>query len=179
MATLNSRANLDLATRIKAKRDEATALENERGLSARQATDNMAKARQLRQDAAAMERHDHGTQMWLNMRQQELQLEDAQAQQAVQAEFSAIQNELVGMEDAHKEAVADAMNRVVYQGAIGIDRRTLERQVSKLLNGEGMSDDKGRRYLNFQEGSNSAVYRAYLDPAGNVAFVLASRGDSE
>ena len=72
-------------------------------------------------------------------------------------------------------AVDNAWERIVYNTAIGVSRKTIDRQLAKLVSGEGETDQHGR-FVRFSEGRNTATYRAYVNSAGDYAVVLESRG---
>jgi len=180
MTSYKQRAYNDFQRMIADKRAEAERLENERGLSARQAMENVAKAKQLRADAEWLERNygSHEVQAWLKEQADVLTLQEDQNQRKANQAFSDLQNELLGVEDERNERIQDAFNAVVYNGAIGIPKSTLMRQLGKLIDGEGEIDGKGNRYVRFSEG-NSAVYRAVVTQEGHYGFVLEGRGDDQ
>lgn len=169
-----------LNDKIKGMREEVTRLEEQRGLSAIEAVNATNKARELRASAAWLEGNQNSFEVraWLLEKQSTIELKEAQDQRTAQQAFSTMQNELLGVEDRQNEAVAAVMSSLAYNGAIGINKRTLERQVAKPLAGDGEIDSKGNRYVRFSQG-NSATYRAVVMVDGHYGFVLESRGDSE
>jgi len=177
MTSLRNRALKEWQDKINSLRIEADRLEGQRGLNAREAVAAVEQARTLRKQADRLENQSQfSMQQYLNERQAEIQLEDSQAQDRVRTTFSEIQNELLGQENAFNEAVDVAYNSMVYNTAIGVSESMVKRQVAKLLRGEGITDSKGNRYVEFTEGRNNPTYRAIATTDGHIGVVTAGMG---
>lgn len=179
MTSLRNRAIKDLSTKVSNLRIEAERLENQRGLGARQAVEAVEKAKALRKQADQLERNANYVQQYINEREMELQMADRQQLQQAQDVFSTMQDELLGTETAFNEAVDSAYGAMVYNTAVNVSEGMVKRQVGKLLRGEGQTDAKGNRYVNFSEGSNAPTFRAIVTSDGNIGIITVSMGEGE
>jgi len=177
-SSLKGRALNDLEARIRAKLVEAERLENSRVGSAREATENMRKAEQLRHDAQEMQRYTVNREAWISGRAEEIALEDNQKVRAVQAQFSDMQASFLTAEDDFNTQVQDIMDNLAFNPAVGVDKRTIVRNVQRILRNEGESDAKGNTFVRFSEGAGRAVYRVVRTKGGAWGVILESRGDS-
>lgn len=143
-------------------------LENEPGLSPRQAVDNMERAKALKSKLDSLE--NTGTNVL------EAQTRNGQIADEKAAFFSNIQQGLLSDEAANALAVDSAWQAVRFDPTIGVSRDMKSRQLQKLINGEGATDAQGNRYVRFSEGKSSTVYRAIVTPSGDYGFVMESRG---
>lgn len=176
MKSNTERARQQLAQRIEELKAEATRLEQERGLSAKAAVEAVAEAKALRQQAKELASGGFETERFLASAAAEVGLRDRQAEEAAARRFSAEQQQVNASMKMERELVAQAMQRVVYSMAVGVDQRTIERNVLRVLRGEGTPDGKGGRYVTFADG-RGPEYKVIQDTDGYFGVVLASAGE--
>lgn len=155
------------AKQIEGMKAEVDKLENGTVRSAKEAVTNMAKATKIRAEIERLLTEPYDTLA--------AQDHNSRVMQGKQAAFSAMQDSLLSAEDDGTAALDAAWGKVVFNPVLGVKRSTLDRQLVKLINGEGEYDRAGNRYVTFSEGS-SAAYRAVVTPSGDYGFILASRG---
>ncbi|MBI1278204.1 MAG: hypothetical protein GC179_08760 [Anaerolineaceae bacterium] len=141
-------------------------LENSPVSSAKQAQDQMARAKALREQLDGM----------ANFNELEAQQFNSSLQQKQADVFSQMQQSNLEAEASATLAIDSAWDKVVFNPTIGVPREMLSRQLGRLINGEGVTDANGNRSVSFQYGKSSTVYNAVQAPDGSIGFVMQSRG---
>ncbi|MCA0452767.1 MAG: hypothetical protein LCI00_02180 [Chloroflexi bacterium] len=162
----------ETAAKIVAKLDLADKLERQRGLSAREALENVRQADQLRAEARNLRE-------WMNSSEFTMMAEARNRTNDIEAlnVFSRMQSAAME-QDAMREAEVEQILASSTNFLIGTDPRDLKRQINRLLEGEGEIDaETGGRYVRFKLPNSGASNRAVMLPTGEVGFVVESRSN--
>lgn len=174
--SFKEQARKDLQTKINNLRIEASRLENQTGLGAREAVAAVDKAAQLRKQADHFERNQHAANTFVNERVGELQTADRQKWERGNAAFSQMQNEALQTELVMSEAINTAYDALVYNTAVDVPVDMQKRVIGKLLLGQGSKDANGNQFIDFSFGKNAPTYRAIATPDGQMGIITTGMG---